>query len=91
MGETEFGAGIFYLYTCVDRQLLATNLGGDEELAKKAIAALVEAAATVSPTGKQATFASRARASRESSLSTIVLFPPRSQKLVPASTAARAS
>lgn len=63
MGETEFGSGIFYLYTCIDRQLLLDNLDGDKTLADKTIAALIEAAATVSPTGKQNSFASRARAS----------------------------
>ena len=63
MGETEFGAGLFYQYICIDRQLLLENLGGREDLSQRAIAALVEAAAKVSPTGKQASFASRARAS----------------------------
>jgi CRISPR system Cascade subunit CasC len=63
MGETEFAAGLFYLYLCVDRNLLAENLGGDKSLADKALAALLEAAATVAPTGKQNSFGSRARAS----------------------------
>jgi CRISPR system Cascade subunit CasC len=63
MGEVEFGAGVFYLYLCVDRELLVENLGGDPELARRALRALTEAAATVAPTGKQASFASRARAS----------------------------
>lgn len=63
MGEVEFAAGLFYLYLCVDRTLLVENLGGDESVARRALAALVEAAATVAPRGKQATFASRARAS----------------------------
>ncbi len=63
IGEAEFGAGLFYLYICIDRKLLVENLGNDETLAKKAIKALVETAATVSPTGKQNSFASRAYAS----------------------------
>ena len=63
MGETEFGSGLFYLYLCVDRQLLLDNLNGDKELAARTLSALVEAAATVAPTGKQNSFASRARAS----------------------------
>jgi len=65
MGETEFGAGLFYLYLCLclDRQLLLDNLAGDCELAEHTIAALAESAATVAPTGKQNSFASRARAS----------------------------
>jgi CRISPR system Cascade subunit CasC len=63
IGEAGFGAGIFYSYICVDRELLVRNLGGQEALAKDGIAALIEAAATVAPRGKQAGFASRARAS----------------------------
>jgi CRISPR system Cascade subunit CasC len=62
MGVSEFGAGLYYLYVCIDRALLAENLGGDEELVKKALAALTTAACTVAPTGKQASFASRAYA-----------------------------
>lgn len=63
MGELGFGAGVFYLYVCVDVALLNRNLDGNEELAQDAVAALIEGLATVSPTGKQASFASRARAS----------------------------
>jgi CRISPR system Cascade subunit CasC len=62
VGEAEFGAGVFYLYACIDRDALERNLGGDKKLADTAIAALVEAAATVAPRGKQASYASRARA-----------------------------
>ena len=63
MGEVEFGAGLFYLYLCLDRRQLLANLGQDEDLMKRTIAALVECAATVAPTGKQRTFGSRAYAS----------------------------
>jgi CRISPR system Cascade subunit CasC len=63
IGVQEFGAGLFYLYACVDLGLLVRNLGGDTGLARDAVAALVESAALVSPRGKQASFASRARAS----------------------------
>ena len=62
VGEAGFGSGVFYLYACIDQALLLRNLGGDAGLAGTSIAALVEAAATVSPGGKQASFASRARA-----------------------------
>ncbi len=62
IGETEFGAGVFYLYLCINRDLLEENLG-DKGLAKKALVALVEAAAKVAPTGKQNSFASRAYSS----------------------------
>lgn len=63
IGETEFAAGLFYLYVCIDRDLLSRNLQGDEELTTKALCALTEAVATVAPTGKQNSFASRAYAS----------------------------
>ena len=63
MGELEFGSGTFYLYLCCDCRLLSDNLGGDRELAGRALGALAEAAATVGPTGKQNSFASRAYAS----------------------------
>lgn len=63
IGVQEYGAGLFYLYACVDCDLLVENLNGDRELARDAVAALVESATTVSPRGKQASFASRARAS----------------------------
>ncbi|MFZ1344244.1 type I-E CRISPR-associated protein Cas7/Cse4/CasC [Thiothrix eikelboomii] len=63
LGETEFAAGLFYLYLCIDKDLLVKNLSGDEALANKTLAALIESTATVSPSGKQNSFASRARAS----------------------------
>ena len=62
IGETEFGAGLFYLYICINRDELENNLG-NKDLANKAVAALIEAAAKVGPTGKQNSFASRAYAS----------------------------
>jgi CRISPR system Cascade subunit CasC len=60
MGEQGFGTGLFYVYVCIDRDSLKENLSGDAELTSKAIGALIEAAATVAPTGKQNSFASRA-------------------------------
>lgn len=62
IGERGFGAGLFYLYLAIDRESLKDNLGGDEALVKKALKALAEAAAQVSPSGMQASFASRAYA-----------------------------
>ena len=62
VGVQEFGAGVFYLYICVDRGLLLRNLGDVHSVRDASLAALVEASATVSPGGKQASFASRARA-----------------------------
>lgn len=63
IGETEFAAGVFYLYACINRDLLVENLGGDTALADKALATLVEAAAKIAPSGKQNSFGSRAYAS----------------------------
>jgi len=63
IGETRFAAGLFYSYICINRELLIQNLDENEELANKAIRALTEAAVTVTPTGKQNSFASRAYAS----------------------------
>ncbi|MBY4678206.1 type I-E CRISPR-associated protein Cas7/Cse4/CasC [Marinobacterium arenosum] len=63
IGETGFAAGLFYSYICINRELLMDNLGGDEALARKAIAALTEAALKVAPSGKQNSFGSRAYAS----------------------------
>lgn len=59
---SEFGAGVFYLYICIDAVGLANNLG-DAELARAAARVLTEAAATVAPGGKQNSYASRAYAS----------------------------
>lgn len=63
IGVQEYGSGLFYLYLCIDCDLLSKNLGGNHDLARDALAALIECATTVSPSGKQASFASRARAS----------------------------
>lgn len=63
IGERSYGAGLFYLYVCVNRTLLEENLGGDRELSAKAIAALIEAVTKVAPTGMQNSHASRAYAS----------------------------
>jgi CRISPR system Cascade subunit CasC len=63
LGETGFGAGVFYLYACIDRNLLIENLGGDRGLAARTLKAFVKCMASVAPTGKQNAFASRAYAS----------------------------
>ena len=62
LGTLEFAAGVFYLYVCVDLDLLSRNLAGNKPLVRAAVSALVTAAATVAPGGKQNAFASRARA-----------------------------
>jgi len=62
VGVQEFGAGVFYLYVCIDLDLLSRNLDGNKAVRDASLCALVEAAATVAPRGKQASFASRAHA-----------------------------
>ena len=59
----EYGAGVFYLYLAIDADKLVGNLPGEKDLAANALDGLVEAALTVSPKGKQNSFASRAYAS----------------------------
>ncbi|MBF0095046.1 MAG: type I-E CRISPR-associated protein Cas7/Cse4/CasC [Alphaproteobacteria bacterium] len=61
IGVQEFGAGLFYLYICINADLLAANLAGENALAADAVEALLTSACTVSPSGKQNAFASRAR------------------------------
>ncbi|OUI92538.1 CRISPR-associated protein Cse4 [Acetobacter indonesiensis] len=64
LGEAGFGSGVFYLYLCVNRDLLKKNLGDKSAtgVAEAALGALVEAAMTVSPSGKQNSYAALARA-----------------------------
>jgi CRISPR system Cascade subunit CasC len=63
IGERSYGAGLFYLYICIDRKLLGENLGGDGVLTAKVLEAFVHAVTKVSPTGMQNSHASRAYAS----------------------------
>ncbi|MBK4715936.1 MULTISPECIES: type I-E CRISPR-associated protein Cas7/Cse4/CasC [Tenebrionibacter/Tenebrionicola group] len=63
MGEQGFASALFYTYICISRDLLLENLDGNEELTARTIAALTQTAMTVSPGGKQNSFASRAYAS----------------------------
>lgn len=63
IGERSFGAGLFYLYVCINRELLKENLGGDDALTAKALDALTQAITKVSPTGMQNSHGSRAYAS----------------------------
>lgn len=62
LGETGFGSGVFYLYACINTDLLAQNLAGDTELAKRGVEAFVRAICTATPTGKQNSFAHHPRA-----------------------------
>lgn len=63
IGERGYGAGLFYLYLCINCDLLKENLGGDAALTQKALEALLQAITKVSPTGMQNSFGSRAYAS----------------------------
>ena len=62
VGVQEFGSGVFYLYICADRGLLLRNLDDSRSIRDASLAALAQAAATVAPRGKRASFASHARA-----------------------------
>jgi CRISPR system Cascade subunit CasC len=63
LGDLGYGSGVYYLYACVNADLLIENLEGDAELAAKGAEALVVALATATPSGKQNSFAHHPRAS----------------------------
>lgn len=62
IGEQGFGSGVYYLYACVNVDLLIENLGGDRDLAAKGMESLARALATATPKGKQNSFAHHPRA-----------------------------
>ncbi|MTD99786.1 type I-E CRISPR-associated protein Cas7/Cse4/CasC [Paracoccus sp. YIM 132242] len=62
LGEHGFGSGVYYLYACVNCDLLVENLGGDKELAARGLRSLVRAIATATPSGKQNSHAHHPRA-----------------------------
>jgi CRISPR system Cascade subunit CasC len=62
IGEHAFGSGVYYLYACVNCDLLLANLRGDVELAVRSAEALAEALATATPSGKQNSHAHHPRA-----------------------------
>ncbi len=62
LGEHAFGSGVYYLYACVNCDLLAENLGGDKALARQGRKALVRALATATPSGQQNSHAHHPRA-----------------------------
>lgn len=57
LGETGYGSGVYYLYACVNVDLLVENLAGDTALAARGLDALARALATATPRGKQNSFA----------------------------------
>lgn len=63
IGDVEFGSGTFYTYVQVNLDGMTKNLGGDQDLAKTAVMALINAMAKTSPSGHKTTFNSEVRAS----------------------------
>jgi CRISPR system Cascade subunit CasC len=57
VGNIEFNSACFYRYANVDIDQLKTNLGGDEDLARRTIEAFLRASKDAIPTGKQNSFA----------------------------------
>lgn len=62
VGETGFGSGVYYLYACIDSNLLLKNLSGDRALASRGVAAVTEALAISSPSGKRNSYGHHTRA-----------------------------
>lgn len=62
VGEAGFGSGVYYLYVCVDRDLLVRNLAGDTALAARGLDALVHAVSMAVPGGKINSYANHTRA-----------------------------
>lgn len=62
VGEAGFGSGVYYLYVCVDRDLLVRNLAGDKALAARGLDALVRAVSMAVPGGKINSYANHTRA-----------------------------
>ncbi len=57
IGDIEFNSCTYYKYVNVHWEGLLKNLGDDKAVARRAIVALLQAAATAHPTGKQNSFA----------------------------------
>lgn len=62
IGEHGFGSGVYYLYVCVNVDLLIENLDGDKSLAARGLDALARALATATPKGRQNSHAHHPRA-----------------------------
>ena len=57
VGEAQFSSAIFYKYFSLDWDALVANLGGNAELARKALRAFLDAAAVAVPSGKRNSYA----------------------------------
>lgn len=62
LGQHAFGSGVYYLYACVNCDLLVENLRNDAPLARKGLDSLIRALATATPSGKQNSHAHHPRA-----------------------------
>jgi len=74
IGDIEFNSSTYYKYLNVHWEQLVKNLGGDVAVAQQAVLALIEAAATAQPSGKQNSFAAH-------SLPDLVLIEVRDKNL----------
>lgn len=59
IGDVEFNSSTYYKYINIHWEKLVENLGGDTEVAARAVSALIEAAAIAQPSGKQNSFAAQ--------------------------------
>jgi len=59
MGFTSFNSACFYRYARIDWGQLVTNLGGDQDLARRTVEGFLRAAIIAIPTGKQNSFAAQ--------------------------------
>ena len=57
IGDIEFNSSTYYKYINIHWEELVSNLGGDIQIAAAGVLALLDAAMTAQPTGKQNTFA----------------------------------
>jgi CRISPR system Cascade subunit CasC len=57
IGDVAYNSSTYYKYINIHWEQLLNNLGGDAAIARRAVLALVEAAALAQPTGKQNSFA----------------------------------
>ncbi len=59
IGDVEYNSSTYYKYVNIHWEKLLENLGNDQEVARRAALALVEAAALSQPSGKQNSFAAQ--------------------------------
>lgn len=57
IGDVEYNSSTYYKYLNIHWEGLVSNLGGDWQIARQAVLALLEAAMTAQPSGKQNSFA----------------------------------